>query len=451
MLLLILFSYTIPIDSPMMDNIEYLQIKRLIDIPSMKPYEIEWLMPQIDELVINETQLNPIDRKIVSYFNLLFAKDMKFSHVSHFNTHYEREPVLYYGFVDFRLGGRLTNGVSYSQALRVRAASEIDSLGPQPWKDFQTYLHEGFITLNVERIKFTIGRRNYLLQPHSEHSLLLSLDPQGYDGYILRLPSRYYEFYTIFAVLDASEQRYLSVHRISLNLKNFLTLGFSESILFGNSLEPLYFNFFLPYYVSQWGLDRNDNIMWSFDAQVVLFNSIIYGELLIDDFQYEDDPYPNKLSYQCGLKSLLLNTLLMKLNYTRVDKWVYTHHVQINTYQRNSHPLGFPLGNDVDKVTFSLKFMNRYSLNPSVTLQYVRKGEGSIFLPYEEEGGTWTPSFPSGTVEQTLDISCGLDYTVLYNFYIKAGFGKRFLYNYNHVSGDDKNEFLFNISVWAIL
>jgi hypothetical protein len=451
MLLLILFSYTIPIDSPLMDNIEYLQIKRLIDVPSMQPYEIEWLMPQIDELVINETRLNPIDRKIVSYFSPLLAKDVGFSHLSHFNAHYEREPVLYYGFVDFRLGGRLAKGVVYSQALRVRTASEIDSLGPRPWKDFQAYLHEGFITLDVEKIKFTIGRRNYLLQPQGEHSLLLSLDPQGYDGYVLRLPSRYYEFYTIFAVLDAAEERYLSVHRISLNLKNFLTLGFSESILFGNSLEPLYFNFFLPYYIAQWGLDRNDNIMWSFDAQVRLFNAIIYGELLIDDFQYEDNAYPNKLAYQCGLKSLLLDKFLMKINYTRVDKWVYTHHVQINTYQRNSHPLGFPLGNDVDKLTFSLKHMNRYGLNPSITLQYVRKGEGSIFLPYEEEGGTWTPPFPSGIVERTLDITCGLDYTLFYNFYIEADFGKRFWYNYNHVSGDDRDDFLFNVSLWAVL
>ncbi|KPJ72273.1 hypothetical protein AMJ52_06890 [candidate division TA06 bacterium DG_78] len=95
--------------------------------------------------------------------------------------------------------------------------------------------------------------------------------------------------------------------------------------------------------------------------------------------------------------------------------------------------------------------MNCYSLNPSITLQYLRKGEGSIFLPYEEEGGTWTPPFPSGTVERKLDITCGLDYTIFYNFYIKVGFGKRFWYNYNHVSGDDKDDLQFSIALWAVL
>lgn len=451
MLLLILFSYTIPFDSPIMDNIEYLQIKKLIDIPSIRPYEIEWLIPQIEELLIDETRLNAVDRKIISYFNPLVSKDIDFSYLIHLNSHYQREPVLYYGFLGGRWGGRLTKHISYSQALRVKLGSEIDSLGPRPWKDFQAYLNEGFIKLDIDNIKFYIGRRNFLLEPQSEHSLLLSLDPQGYDGFLLNLPSRYFEFYTIFAILDASEQRYISIHRIGLNLKHFLKLGFSEAILFGNSLEPLYLNFFLPYYFAQWGLRRNDNIMWRFDAQVVLFNSIIYGEFLIDDYQYEDDPYPSKLAYQCGLKSLIFNKFLIKTNYTRVDKWVYTHHKHINTYERSGHPLGFPLGNDVDKFFFSVKFMNRYGLNPSVALEYSRKGEGSIFLPWEEEGGTWTPSFPSGVVERKLDITFGLDYTFRYNFYIEAGIGKRYWYNYSHVSGDDRDEFLLNVSLWAVL
>ena len=70
MLIFILLSYTIPVDSPVMDNIEYLQIRGFVDIPSIRPYELEWIIPQIDELLVNDVQLNLLDRKTISFVDL---------------------------------------------------------------------------------------------------------------------------------------------------------------------------------------------------------------------------------------------------------------------------------------------------------------------------------------------------------------------------------------------
>ncbi len=451
MLLLILFSYTIPFDSPIMDNIEYLQIKGLVDIPTIRPYEMAWIVSQIDEILINDLELNEIDRRIISCFNPLLIRDEGFSYLIHAKSEYQKNPEYYYGLLDFRAGGQLTDNIRYAQAIRLQRASEIDSFGPRPWKDFQAYLTEGLVKFNAGKIKFNLGRRNFLLGPGYENDLLLSFAPQGYDGYLLFIPAQYFEFYNIFSILNASENRYISIHRLGLNIKGFLKLGFSEAILFGETLEPLYLNPFLPYYFSQWGINKNDNIMWCFDLQISLFNSIIYGEFLIDDYMYEDDPYPDKLAYKIGFKSLIFNNLLLKTNYTRVDKWVYTHRLSINTYECNGYPLGFPSGNDVDELFFSAKFMNKYGLYPGLRIDYIRKGEGSIFLPYEQEGGDWNPPFPSGVVEERLEIRFGLDYTLRYNFYIKADVGKRYWTNYSHISDDNKEEMLFNISLWMVL
>jgi len=451
MLLFILFSYTIPFDSPIMDNIEYLQIKGLIDMPSIKPYEIEWLVPQITELLMNENRLNKLDRKIITSFSPFLIKDVDRSNLSHLKIEYQKEPSLYYGFVDGRLGGRLTENITYAQALRFRIGSVIDSIGPRPWRKVQAYLNEGFIKFDLEKMKFYLGRRNFLLNGNSEYSLLLSPDPQGYDGFLLVLPSQYYEFYNIFAVLDPAQQRFISIHRLGLNLQRFFKLGFTEALLFGPPFEPLYLNFFLPYYLAQWGINRDDNIMWGFDGQLNIFNSIIYGEFLIDDYMYEPDSYPNKLAFQVGIKSLLAGKFLTKINYTFVDKWVYTHHEQENIYERNGLPLGFFLGDDVDELSFSVKFMNGQGLNPSIVLNYIRKGEGSIFLPFEQEGGTWTPAFPSGMVEKKLDIKFCLDYNLPYNLYLKANIGRRYWYNYNHISGNDPAGTIFDLSFWMIM
>lgn len=451
MLLFILFCYTIPPDSPIMDNIEYLQIRGLIDIPSIRPYEAEWVISQIDELLINDVKLNPLDRKIISLFNLILTKNQDFSYLVHLSGTYQLEPEYGHGFLDARLGGQLAKNIKFSQALRLQRASDIDTSGPKPWHDFQVYLTEGLMKMESGSVHFDIGRRNYLLGFGDDNDLLFSLDSQGYDSYLLFIPTRYFEFFNIFSVLDISQSRYISIHRIGVDLKKFLKLGFSETLLFGQSLEPLYLNPFLPFYLSQWGLDRNDNIMWCFDVQLRLFKSILYGELLIDDYMYDDDPYPDKLAYKIGFKSVVLNNFLVKMNYTFVDKWVYTHRIQDNIYVRGSHPLGFPLGNDVDQLSCSVKFMNRFGLYPKLGIEYARKGQGSIFLPYEQEGGTWKPPFPSGIVEKKLQIDFGFDYTLRYNFYLKVKAGQRFWRNHGHLPGNDLNDTTFDLSLWAIL
>ncbi len=461
MVLLCLLTYTIPFDSPIMDHIEYLQIRGLIDIPSIRPYEIGWLVSQIDELLINDINLNEIDRTIISSFSPLLIKSEDFSTLFHLKAEYRRHPDIYGGTFDYRLGGWLTNSIEYSQAMMVRRASEIDSSGGRAWRDFQVYLHEGFMRFQVEKLTFDIGRRNFLLGTGDDNSLLFSLDPQGYDGFLLSIPHRQFEFYGIFSILDAAQKRYISIHRFGLNIKKFLKVGYSEALLFAQSLEPLYVNFFFPWGVSQWvrAHDIDANIMLCFDGQLSVYNSIIYGELLLDDLQIAAAPYPNIIAYKVGLKTLMLDNFLLKMNYTFVDKWVYTHELPINTYIRtgsfylpdSGHLLGFPLGNDVDKLSFSVKYMNTHGLYPSFSIHYTRKGEGDIFLPYEKEFGPLNPPFPSGIVERKFEIVFGLDYLLSYNFGIDTHVGRRYWRNFNHTARNDREEVFFTMSLWGVL
>lgn len=461
MLLFCLLTYTIPFDSPLIDHIEYLQTRGLIDIPAIRPYEMGWLISQIDELLLNDEKLNKIDKKIVASFSPFLLKKEGFSTLVHTQGSYQASPELYYGIFDYRLGGRLANNVEYSQAMRIRRASEIDSFGARAWHDFQVYLNEGYVKFRVGKMTFDIGRRNLLLGPGDDNSLLFSLDPQGYDGFLLSIPLRHLDFYGFFSILDASQERYYSVHRIGVNITRFLKLGYSEALLFAQSVEPLFVNFFFPWGVSQWARPYFDaNVMLCFDGQLSMCNSIIYGEFLIDDYQVDvDDPYPNKTAYKVGIKSVLLNNFFVKMNYTSVDKWLYTHEMPINTYARtgyfylpdSGHPLGFPLGNDVDKLSFSVTYMNTSGLYPHLEMHYVRKGEGSIFLPYEEEGGPLNPPFPSGVVEKKFEITIGVNYQLKHNFYIQTNVGRQNWNNFNHVVNDDRGETIFTIGLWAVL
>lgn len=450
MILFVLLAYTIPLDSPYMEYIDYLQIKGLVEMPSIRPYELAWVVQQMDYLLMNDAGLTPLDRRVISEFTPLVTRNEDFSYLLHGYMHYA-EPEYYRGFIDYRAGGRLAPHTRFTHALRLQRASDIDSAGPKPWHDFQAYLTEGLVELTYGNVQVDIGRRNYLLGYGDDSSLLLSPQNQGYDGFMVFIPLRYIEFYNFFTVLDASQNRYLTVHRIGLHLKKFLNIGFSEALLFGNTFEPLYLNPFFPYYLSQWGINRDDNIMWCFDAQIRLASTLFSAGLLIDDYMYEDDPYPDKLAYKAGLATFLLDRLLFRISYTYVDKWVYTKDDTVTVYEYNGASLGFPLGNDVDQLSGSITYVNTSPVWPHIRFIYTRKGEGSIYLPYEDEGGDWTPPFPSGVVEKTLEMAVGARVMVHRRFVFRGEVGRNSWTNYQHTAGENDDETFFTLTLWAML
>jgi len=445
---------TISFDSPLNKTIDYLQIRGLASIQTIKPFEIDNIISEVDTLFFLEEKLNQIDKKFISLFGPFFAKSNDFYTI--FDVSGENQNLEYfYANLDLQFSGRISNNISFAQGIRFRTGSKIDSAGPKPWKDvFQVYLNEGFFKITSKNAGLILGRHNLLLGFGDEYSLLLSPAKEGYDGFLFLYNGRYYEFYSTFSVLDVKYLRFISTHRIGLNLNNF-RLGFSEAILWANELEPLYLNFFLPYYLSQWGMDRNDNIMWCFDGSIHFLNTFIFGEFLIDDYQFSEPPlgfteYPHKLAFQCGLKKIILEKFYFKLNYTFVDKWVYTHPINANIYERDSASLGFPLGNDVDDLILTLKFLNNVGIIPVLKLESTRKGEGSIFLPYEIERGPAYPEFPSGIVEKKFVVLPGVELYLSPHFYVTIEAGREFYKNFEHHSGFNKQRNLFNTRFWLL-
>jgi len=455
MIILLIFSYTLPIDVPAMPDIEYFQIRGMIDLPLIKPYDLDDVTTQLDRLILGEYELSAAERKMLSHFDILLGKAVDFSTLFHLNGSYRKEPDRGIGFLDYRLGGRLLDHLNYAQGIRIQASNEIDSvLPPYPWKKYvKAYLNEGLIKVDFERFHFEVGRKNLFWGPGDGSGLLLSPDLQGYDGFFIRIPQKLYDFNCAFAVLDPRGARYLAIHRLGLNLKR-IQLGFSESILWGNELEPIYLNFLLPYYLAQWGRHRDDNIMWALDAAVNFNNTVFYAEFLIDDFQYGKpdgfNRFPNKLAFQAGIKKIIDRSFIAKLNYTFVDKWVYTQRIPINTYEKDGLPLGFPLGNDADQWVLNCRYITAIGLYPSLKVEYTRQGEGTIFLPYETELGDPNPPFPSGIVQKTVNIMPGISYRLKRNFYLQVECGPAIIRNLNHVLGQNETQLMLNAGAWMI-
>ena len=90
MLMLMLFCYTLPLDAPAMPDIEYFQIRSLIDLPLIKPYNLEDLIPQLDRLLLGEYEFSAAEKKMLSHFDILLGKSSDFSALVHLNGAYRK-------------------------------------------------------------------------------------------------------------------------------------------------------------------------------------------------------------------------------------------------------------------------------------------------------------------------------------------------------------------------
>ncbi|MBD3401234.1 MAG: hypothetical protein GF399_13005 [Candidatus Coatesbacteria bacterium] len=201
--------------------------------------------------------------------------------------------------------------------------------------------------------------------------------------------------------------RFLVGHRLSWQAAPWLVVGLGEATTYGGEgrgIDLAYLNQLMLHYVEQLaGRVHNDNPFWQLDVDVLPFpGGRFWGQLMIDDYQYEDDPEPPHIGFLAGAAwadPLNLAGLTLSLEYLKVWNWVYNVKPDYDKLLYLGHPLGFPRGNDADRWSFRLNwdFGADWSTRFAVTLD--RKGEGRIEDEWEAKGFTSEP-FPSGVVEE---------------------------------------------------
>ncbi len=449
-----IFAYAVPLDLPLMTECAYFEAQGIMFRPWLKPYDLNDLVGRLDPLVTGDYHFSRAQHKALSNFMVLLSKTPDFSTLVSIAADHWTDPGETRAFLDYRMGGRIADPVSFHQAVRFQGSSVIDTFPPYPWKEHvKAYLNEATLRFEPTGLRIALGRQNYQAGTFIDEGLLLAPDPQGYDGFSIEIPRRYYEFNALYATLSACDNRHLALHRLGATLGS-VRIGFAEAIVWGGNLEPLYLTPLVPYYLAQWGMHRDDNILWVFDASFRLFRTSVHGEFLIDDFQYGKpdgfEVFPNKLAFKVGLEKTVSGSLLAVLSYTFIDKWVYTQRIADNAYFKDQRPLGSPLGNDADQLALDLRLLTGIGLYPRLQVTYTRRGEGSIYLPYEEELGDPNPPFPSGVVEKTFQTVLSLGYQMRGHYHLTAGAGWSGTNNEDHVDGRSADHLSFNAGVWAM-
>lgn len=315
------------------------------------------------------------------------------------------------------------------------------------------YIDWGYLRYNGETVAASFGRIPQRWGPGRFNQLLISDNSPPLDMLKIEISLwKTLEFTGLTATVDSDSGTYLVAHRLDIRPADRLRIGVSESILFKSSgLELAYMNPLIPWYPVQWNERLDDNAFISLDASWKPAGGLeLYGEFLIDDIQYENDgDRPNKLGMTAGIsaysRSLGLGSVL---EYTRIDRYVYSQRRPCNYYLHHGEIIGSGLGPDADVLTLSLGSEALWPVLADFTVDHTRHGEGTVQEGWPDSVSTGG-KFPSGIVEHTTGARIHLGWYPAEYLEVHGTAGNDWIRNSDHVSGVDDTRFSASLELIA--
>ena len=168
----------------------------------------------------------------------------------------------------------------------------------------------------------------------------------------------------------------------------------------------------------------------------------IYGEYLIDDFQYDFATEPHETGFVVGTELADppgLRGGVLGLEYARVNRWTYGQNVLWNRYVNHGVGVGHPLGPDADGLWVRAVRQVAPTVRVHLDLARIRRGEGRI----EDERSSAVPfedRFPSGVVETGTGLTCAVEWFPSGHtwFFGQVGWARRV--NAGHIEGAEGDE-----------
>jgi hypothetical protein len=311
-----------------------------------------------------------------------------------------------------------------------------------------------------------LGKDNLHWGPGIHGALLLSENPLPMN--MVKLTAQYYpvKFQAVTALLGSDiARKYLSGHRVELNLFEKLRLGVAEVIVYGERFETIYLNPLQIYTVTEIpakvvsgeSKESPDNTLISGDFDLALVRNFqLYGEILIDDFRpfaYGLRSYRNWGS-KFGLLSgfyyvdpFSLPNTDFRVEYAFINQYTYTHTPSVTAYTHFDSIIGHQIGTDADDLWLNLKHWFTPNFTASLSYELERHGEGNVNKPHPSgapDDDEW--EFLSGVTESTHSITLGASYNLIGKYSATLEYTHSWIKNTNHQVGvnDTNNQVLLS-------
>lgn len=229
--------------------------------------------------------------------------------------------------------------------------------------------------------------------------------------------------------------KYLTAHRLEVNLGKGVNIGLQESVVYGQrGLELAYVNPVMFLRSAEHYLGDQDNALMGFDITLNLIEGLkFYNEFLMDDVflkRLGTKWWGNKFAYHTSLlwvDPFGIENTSVRLGYTKIKPFVYSHRFPINVYKHYNSSLGSSLKPNSDKWNGAIDYYQTRKLYYSLEIWYDRHGTspedkivgGEINEPVPNPGDEYL-GFLKGSVEKKKGFKLRVSYEPLRNLFIAA-------------------------------
>jgi hypothetical protein len=271
---------------------------------------------------------------------------------------------------------------------------------------------------NIGNYEFTDGYLKYHLNPVDEMDLFFQVGREyktvGY-GYGSKLilsgdspPLDFIEFGFDYGIAHFSSihgstvgdfsynmaeryTKYWAFNRLKFSFENLFDIGIGENIIYsGRGFELGYASPLAFYKFVEVSLQDRDNANLYFDIQTSFIPNLelqatfFLDENILSNLQNLDS-YKNKTAYQLGAfwyEAFTLNNVSLKLEYTKIRPFVYSHVNEQNAYTAWGTNMGHQIGPNADELFSELAYNVNDWIRISLNYRFVRRGENI----YDEAG-----------------------------------------------------------------
>jgi len=270
--------------------------------------------------------------------------------------------------------------------------------------------------------------------------LPFSMQTPSYDHFDLQFKLGQFRLGILSGQLGSEElngnriKRNIAGHRLTWLSKNErLFASFGEQIIYtgiNRGFEWHYLNPFVPYFFTALEGDEessatgdNDNsILFATMRYVLKPNLSFFGELIIDDFQVDDNNRQDGLGYKIGADGtfhISEKTITWVMDFTRINSWTYIHHGQFTSWQNRGHAIGYPYGPDLNSFHVQANAQISETLLLNIEANWLEKGSNTLSTEWGNSDNKDDP-FPSPPVKIHKLISTSLSWFWKYGM-LKAG------------------------------
>lgn len=364
---------------------------------------------------------------------------------------------------------------------KIDATGTVSYGGRTYYNNFEGYLR---YQARTNWIAVSLGRYQVVEGVGFIDNLFLSKNAIPFDFAKLDLNNKVFKYTFLYGSIRGDslgkklDSKNIASHRLDINFSKGFKFGIYESVIIPNSpfsftfLNPVSFLASAEFNKASQGYNEDiNNTMLGFDALIKPANNLSFqGSLLIDDLEFSTLFNPeakeiNKFAYQLGgywSDAFTIPNLEMKVEYTKIDPFVYSHTTNKSTYANWGYSLGHALPPNSDEIAVQLNYAVSSRVRFGLDFKFQRSGEGDILDSTGKIVATWggdlnrsngvgnalfTPVFLEGNRKNRTIVNFNMELEPIKQYYLFFNYANKLFDNIFESRTMKDNYFTFGLKV----